>query len=225
MRVGVIGGTFNPIHIGHLNMACEVMGKMSLDRIYFVVSARPPHKVKDSELIGFKHRYNMTELATEDVEAFYPSKIEMKRDGLSYTIDTVRYFQKEFGDNVYFITGQDAMEDVGSWHSASTLLKSCNFVVATRPGYDISTLNDVLQSVLSVRYKNLKIESVGKDEDGDGETLHVVGGVSKIHLVPTTQLDISSSAIRKKLQKNESVKYLVTEKVRKYLNETDLFLL
>ncbi len=218
MKIGVIGGSFNPIHIGHLNLAYEAILRIGLDRVYFVVSARPPHKT-GGDLLPFHHRYRMVEIACEDNDAFYPSDVEKDRSGPSYTIDTMRYFHKEFGDDVYFIVGQDAMEDVGSWHSASTLLKTCNFIVASRPGFDPSTLEDVLQSVLSVRYKNLKLESAGENDDGTIETIHVAGGGTKIYIVEITQLDISSTEIRSRLRNGASARYLVPPAVDEYLQK------
>lgn len=222
MRIGVLGGAFNPVHLAHLNTAQEVMYKTSLDRVYFVVAARPPHK-EDETLADFEDRYRMVELATADNSAFYPSRVEMERPGPSYTIDTMRRFQERFGHDVHFITGQDAMEDIGSWKSAAALLKTCGFIVATRPGYDPAALEDVMQGVLSVRYKNIKLNVIGRAGDGSVETLRVEGAGTMIRLVRVTSLDISSTEIRRRLRAGEPVKYLVPDGVEKYLHERGLF--
>ena len=222
MRVGVFGGVFNPIHIGHLNTAQEVAYKVGLARVYFVVTARPPHK-ETADLLGFSDRYRMVELATADNEIFRPSKIEMERPGPSYTIDTMRYFQGRFGHDVHFITGQDAMEDIGSWKSAGALLKTCNFIVTTRPGYDPSALEDLMQGVLSVRYKNLELTVLSKKENGSIEKLGVSGSGAVIRVVKVTQLDISSTDIRRRLREGAPVKYLVPDSVERYLHEKRLF--
>jgi len=222
MKVGILGGAFNPIHIGHLNTAYEIMLKAGLDRVYFVVAARPPHKENET-LADFEHRFSMVELAIAGEERFHASAIEMERPGASYTIDTMRYFQERFGHDVYFITGQDAMEDVGSWKSASTLLKTCNFIVASRPGYNTNALEDLLQGVLSVRYKNLTLTVLGKAADGSTETLGVAGASSVIRVVKVTPLDISSTSIRNRIRKGERVKYLLPESVERYIHEEGIF--
>lgn len=222
MRVGVFGGAFNPIHIGHLNTASEVMIKMSLTRIYFVVSARPPHKEADT-LIDFTHRLRMAEIATKDNKAFAVSNIEKNREGPSYTIDTMRHFHEKYGKDVYFIAGQDAMEDIGSWRSAKTLLETCNFIVVTRPGHDPATLKDVLQSVLAVRYKNLKLKVLAQNEFEASETLGVVGALSTISIVKVTALDISSSAIRENLKRGAPVGHLVPAQVEAYCKKENIF--
>ena len=133
MKIGVMGGAFNPIHIGHLNAASEVAERVGLDKVYFVVSARPPHKPKDS-LIDTKSRYEMVEIACADNDRFLPSHVEIDRPGKSYTIDTMRYYQKKHGREVYFIAGHDALIDIAMWKSASILLKTCNFIAVTPPG-------------------------------------------------------------------------------------------
>ncbi len=218
MRIGVLGGSFNPIHIGHLNTAQEVAGLLNMDRIYFTVSAQPPHKTTDS-LIDGDHRYRMVELAVQDNPLFFPSRIELDREGPSYTIDTMRHFRDKFGGDIYFIVGQDAMEDVGSWKSAATLLKTFNFVVTTRPGHDSSALLDVLQSVLDIKYNNVKLKSIGKTRNGPYETIKVAGASAVIELVNVTPLDISSSMIRARVRRGDTIKYLVPAAVERYLIE------
>ncbi|HEB73436.1 MAG TPA: nicotinate-nucleotide adenylyltransferase [Nitrospirae bacterium] len=221
MMIGVLGGSFNPIHIGHLSVAQEAAQLMKLDRVYFVVSANPPHKEKET-LIEKRHRYKMVELALADNPIFYPSANEMERGGISYTIDTMQSFKEQFGDDVYFITGQDAIEEIGSWKSAAALLKTFNIVVTTRPGYDSSALFDLLQSVLSVKYANLKLKFIGKNSSGTVESAGVTGSSSAIHFVRTPMLDISSSDIRKRLVEGRSIKYLVPGVVERYLKDNKI---
>ena len=221
MRIGILGGSFNPIHTGHLSVAQETAQLINMDRVYFVISANPPHKEKET-LIEIHRRYKMVELALEDNPLFYPSREEMDREGVSYTIDTMRSFQEQFGDDVYFITGQDAIEDIGSWKSAATLLKTFHIVVATRPGYDSSALFDLLQGVLSLKYANLKLKYMGENSGGSVETVGIVGSSSAIHLVQTPLLDISSSDIRKRLKQGRSIKYLVPDVVERYLNSNEI---
>lgn len=223
MKIGVLGGSFNPIHIGHLSVAQETAQLMKMDRVYFVVSANPPHKEKET-LIDNHHRSKMVELALDDNPLFYPSREELDREGVSYTIDTMRSFKKKFGDDVYFITGQDAIEDIGSWKSAATLLKTFHIVVTTRPGHDPSALFDLLQGVLAVKYANLKLKSISKNSDGSVETVGIAGSTSAIHFVRTPLLDISSSDIRKRLKQGRSIKYLVPDVVERYLNDNEIII-
>lgn len=219
MKVGVMGGSFNPIHIGHLVAANEVAHKMALDRVYFVLSARPPHK-DEQELFNQESRYRMMELALAGNPVFRPSRVEMDRPGPSYTIDTMRHYKDKYGESVYFILGQDAMEDIGHWHSAPTLLKTLNFIVVARPGYDASALMEVLQGVLSAMYKNIRIIHAGH-EDGD-DVYSVEGSSTTIRVISITQLDISSSSIRRRIAAREPIKYLVPGVVERYLIEEEV---
>ena len=222
MKVGVFGGAFNPVHTGHLAAVSEVADKAGLDRVYFVVTARPPHK-EDRNMAPAEDRYRMVELATEDNPLFRASRVEIDRPGASYTLDTMRHFREQYGDDVYFIVGQDAMEDVGSWHSASTLLKTSNFIVVSRPGYDPSTLMEVLSGVLNAVYKNVRLLPMDADEDGLTRLMRVEGAVSTIRFTQITPLGISSSLIRRKVALGEPIKYLVPEAVERYLKSEGLY--
>lgn len=222
MKVGVFGGAFNPIHVGHLAAVSEVADRAGLERVYFVVSARPPHK-GDHLMADAESRYGMVELATEDNPIFRASRVEIGRPGASYTVDTMRHFRERYGDDVYFILGQDAMEDVGSWHSASTLLKTTNFIVVTRPGYDPSALMDVLNGVLGAVYKNIRIIELDVDMDGVTRLMRVEGTASTIRLMEITPLGISSSLIRARMLRGEPVKYLVPDAVERYLKLNGIY--
>lgn len=222
MRVGVFGGAFNPIHIGHLAAANEVAAMACLERVYFVVSARPPHK-EDHMMADAEARFRMVELAVEGNPLFRASRVELDRPGVSYTVDTLRHFHDRYGDDVYFILGQDAMEDVGAWHSAATLLKTRNFIVVTRPGYDPSTLIEVLSGVLASMYRNIKLISLASDDNGVTNLMRVEGASTTIRTVEITPLGVSSSLIREKLKRGEPIKYLVPEPVERYLKDGDIF--
>jgi len=222
MKIGVMGGSFNPIHLGHLNTAHEVAQALSLERVYFTVSGIPPHKDVEN-LIDSHHRYRMVELAVADNPLFRPSRMELDREGPSYTIDTMRRFRETVGGELCFIAGQDAIEDIGSWRSSATLLKTFDFAVATRPGFDSNALVDVLQGVLEVKYNNLKLKPMGVSQDGLTETIKIVGASSVIRIVQVTPLDISSSRIRDRLLRGRSVKYLVPGVVEKYLDDERVF--
>jgi nicotinate-nucleotide adenylyltransferase len=165
----------------------------------------------------------MVELATADNPLFRASRVEIDRPGASYTLDTMRHFREQYGDDVYFIVGQDAMEDVGSWHSASTLLKTSNFIVVSRPGYDPTTLMEVLSGVLNAVYKNVRLLPLDVDEEGVTSVMRVEGAASTIRLTQITPLGISSSLIRRKVALGEPIKYLVPEAVERYLKSEGLY--
>ena len=135
-RIGLLGGTFNPIHIGHLTMAQVAMERMELDKIIFIPSNVPPHK-KVRNLALAKHRYAMVRLAIQGNPGFAASNFEIKKEGRSYSIDTIRYFQKSYplGTKVFFIIGADALSGLRSWKHIDQILESVTFVVVNRPGY------------------------------------------------------------------------------------------
>ncbi|NLL61367.1 MAG: nicotinate-nucleotide adenylyltransferase [Candidatus Atribacteria bacterium] len=151
LRLGIMGGVFDPIHIGHLFTAEEARIKFNLHKVIFVPSLQPIHKRND-QITDIKHRLKMTYLATEDNPYFEVSKIEINRPGPSYTIDTVREFRKIYGwqTNIFFITGADAFLEIDTWYKKDELIKLCQFVAATRPGYDLDKLNDNFKKVLKI---------------------------------------------------------------------------
>ncbi len=215
MKVGIFGGSFNPIHIGHLSMAWEVAQIMRFEKVFFVVSSRPPHK-NSMEMMDAKSRHSMVKLACEDNLIFEVSPVELERKGLSYTIDTMRYFKDRYGDDVHFITGEDSFADIGSWKSARSLIKTSNFVIATRPGYDANTMLNVIQRVIGMEKSRFEVETKSKGYGEPVKIIKVPGASSLIHLLKVTSLDISSSMIRKRIEKGMSIKYLVPQAIEGY---------
>ena len=151
MRIGIIGGTFNPIHYGHLVSASEVCNKFKLDKVIFIPSALNPLK-STSNLAEAHHRLKMIKLAISDNPLFEASDIEIKRGGASYTIDTIKAFVKKYGKdvNIYFIIGTDAFLEINSWASPDALLKMCKFIVTTRPGYDVKKVKQVFKNYTEI---------------------------------------------------------------------------
>ena len=135
-RIGLLGGTFDPIHLGHLLTADFVLKALDLEQIIFIPANHPPHKT-NLQVTPAQDRYIMTILATTHNPRFRVSDMEIKREGLSYTIDTIKEFVKEYGEQVefYFILGADAIADLEKWEKFEDLLKLCFFVAATRPGF------------------------------------------------------------------------------------------
>jgi len=150
-RIGIMGGVFDPIHIGHLFTAEEARIKYYLDKVIFVPCLYPTHKRNDS-VSEIKHRLKMSYLATQSNPYFEVSKIEINRPGPSYTIDTIKEFREIYGwkAKIFFITGVDAFLEIETWYKKDELLKMCQFVAATRPGYNLNKLHQNFKKVLHV---------------------------------------------------------------------------
>src|SRR5512145_1392779 len=131
MAIGIFGGTFDPVHMGHLRVAEEIREIFSLERIYFVPGGMPPHK-RRRKITNAEERLHMLKAATKGNRFFRVSEIEMKRSGPSYTIDTLRVFEKRFSD-LYFLIGIDAFSEINTWHLYRELFHHANFIVMTRP--------------------------------------------------------------------------------------------
>lgn len=196
-RVGIMGGTFDPVHIGHLVTAEAAREQYGLQRVVFVPSGYPPHKTPDT-VSNFWHRYLMAVLATAANPFFEVSQLEHERDGYSYTVDTVRAFRQLYGTGteLFFITGADAILEILGWKQPEELLAMCRFIAATRPGYDLRQLNALL-----------------------GE--YFAGSVSILE-IPV--LSISSSNIRGRINRGASIKYLVPEAIEAYIMKNRLYL-
>ena len=147
MKIGILGGTFNPVHIGHLILAEEVREKMGLAKIIFVPTYLPPHK--DSSCVANAgHRYTMIKKAIRKNKYFSVSDIEIKRKGPSYTIDTIKEFKKQYGrDTLYFITGSDLLNYLKEWKDLRQIIKMVRFIVATRPGYPLEKIPAYISTV------------------------------------------------------------------------------
>ena len=161
MKKGIMGGTFDPIHLGHLVTAEEVRDYFHLDEVVFVPSARPPHKV-GQVITSPEHRYLMVVLATITNPYFRVSRVELERVGPSYAVDTLRYFREFWGDEseIYFITGADAFAQISRWNNPEELFRLCTFVAATRPGYKMVSMEEKYrQKVKMIEVSALAIAS------------------------------------------------------------------
>ena len=147
MKIGILGGTFNPIHIGHLILAEEAREKINLDKVIFVPTYLPPHK-DSSDIASADSRMNMLKLAISGNEFFMASDIEIKRNGRSYTIETLVELKKNYpSDEVYFITGSDLLKYLDEWKDLEEILKMVKFIVATRPGYPLEKIPSYISTV------------------------------------------------------------------------------
>lgn len=200
MKVGIMGGTFDPIHFGHLAMAESAREIFKLDEVLFIPSARPPHKTEKTVTPAI-HRLMMTHLAIQSNEHFRVSPMEFLRDGLSYTLDTIDALNKKFGagTELFFIIGSDSMADLPKWHRARELVRKVHFIAAARPGVEVD-------------FEYLK--------DYFGEV-----GMKHIHQMTTPGLEISSTDLRQRVKARRSIKYLVPEVVEEYIAKEQLYIM
>ena len=196
--LGIIGGTFNPIHYGHIVAAECARDAFKLDRVVFVPAARPPHKVLD-EVLDSQRRYEMVQMAVQDNPDFAVSALELKRQGLSYTVETIASYQQEFpGAKIFFIIGVDALLLIKNWKDVERLASLCSFIVVTRPGYQLSHEEENFREIPASVWK-------------------------KILVVPIPGLYISSSDIRQRVAKGQTIKYLLPPAIEEYILKNDLY--
>ena len=205
-RIGIFGGTFNPIHLGHLRSAEEVAEALELDRVLFIPSARPPHKEhgEDEIIAPADERLAWVELAVAGNPRFEADAIEVERSGPSYLVDTLREIGKRTAPDLpVFAVGHDAFVEMGSWREPETLFTLANFAVTTRPPVHRGSLGDWLPECVRG-----EIEVAGDGRSGR----HRQSG-SWIRLVEITALAVSASDIRARIREGRSVRYLMPEAV------------
>ena len=197
--IAIMGGTFDPIHYGHLVTAEAVRHSFHVDKVVFIPTGRPAHK-SHKEVTHNEHRYLMTVLATMRNENFEVSRIEIDRPGTTYTIDTIEQLKKMCRPDVrlYFITGADAIHQIMSWKEPERLLSLCDFVAVTRPGYQ----------------KNQMFEEIGEIQEKYA---------SRIHYMEVPALAISSSDIRTRAQRGMPIQYLLPQEVEDYIHKFGLY--
>lgn len=196
--IGIMGGTFDPIHYGHLVTAEGARCDFGLDMVIFVPAARPPHK-EPRRILAAEHRLRMTALAVATNPHFSVSALEVERQGPSYTIDTVREMQLTYpGREIYFITGADAVLEILTWKNVGDLMEMCFFIAATRPGYQLESLRGKLASLPSRQ-------------------------VARIHSLMVPALAISSTDIRQRVRQGRPIKYLLPETVEAHIHREGLY--
>jgi nicotinate-nucleotide adenylyltransferase len=216
MKWGLFGGTFDPVHLGHLRCAEEVLELFALDTILFIPTHVQPLKT-GQEILPFQHRAEMLRLAIEDNPSFAISDIEERRGGRSYSVETVRHFfdAAPKGTELYFILGQDAFHEFQMWKEWKDLLRLCNLVVMTRPGYETKNLEGVLPPDMMSLFDY--------EEGADGFR----GPAGRFVFFRTlTLMDISSTDIRDRVREHRSIRYLVPDPVRDYIlanSDSDYF--
>jgi nicotinate-nucleotide adenylyltransferase len=215
-RLGILGGTFNPVHYGHLAAADEVRGRLKLDRVLFIPSAIPPHKPKE-EVPSAVHRMEMVSLAISGNPCFELSDIEIRRGGRSYTIDTIAALRRYHPEaELFFITGLDSFLEIQTWNHWDKLMALCEFVVLSRPGYRFADLSriDFMRPAAG--------ELAGLD---GGERIQSIvrSGAVTVFLEMIPLYDISSTDIRRRVKEGRSIKYLLPEAVETYIINHKLY--
>ena len=199
-KIGIMGGSFNPIHMGHLIVAQDAAQAFELNRVIFVPAAIPPHKLSQT-MVTPEQRMDMVRLALGDRSEWEASDEEIRRGGVSYSIDTVRHFAAVNPDaELYFIIGGDTLPELHTWKDIATLLDLCKFVTMVRPGFEPEKL----------RKAGLKLEA-----------RHLEGLIQRVttgHVI-----GVSSTEIRMRVAKSEPIRYLVPELVERYIHEHALY--
>jgi nicotinate-nucleotide adenylyltransferase len=209
--IGLLGGTFNPIHFGHLRMAQELADALNLAEIRFIPSANPPHKAAPT--VPAQQRAEMVQLAIADNPLFKLDTRELNRTGASYTIDTLVSLREELGENgsLCLIMGSDAFSKLDSWHRWDELLHYCHIILVQRPNSQSQPkLSDELTAFLSDHYTENSDDLAGKS-------------AGYIHMQQITAQEISATKIRVMLAAGKSTKYLVPDMVLAYIKQQHLY--
>ncbi len=240
MRLGIFGGTFNPVHLGHLRTAEEVGYKLDLDKVIFIPSGNPPLKALD--LPDAQHRYEMTKLATESNVNFTVSDIELRQAGKSYTVNTLQRLHGIYPqDELLFILGTDAFLDIPHWWQPDRLISMADFVIVARPEFSPEDLAKSPYVEHESRRSHPFIKPVPCSDGRSGNAaapegsgavsatcdcstvrFRLRGGRSAV-FVRVTPLDISSTDIRMLVRENKSIRYLLPETVEKYIHAHSLY--
>lgn len=199
IRIGIAGGTFDPVHNGHLVIANAIKEKYCLDKVIFIPVGNPPHK-KAIKVADAEHRYKMLYSAVTFRAGFEVSRIEIDRTGLTFTIDTLTELKRIYGDasKFFFITGADVIYDIVTWREFERVFTMCEFITTLRPGFERSEFLNIVNK-LKLKYN------------------------VKISIIELPLVDISSTMIREKISKNQTIKGLVPESVEKYIIDNRLY--
>jgi len=210
-RIGLFGGTFNPIHLGHLRGAEEIWEAFQLEKVFFIPSSVPPHKVTE-KVIEAEDRLEMVRLATSSNPRFSASDAELSRPGRSYSIDTIRFFRERGQDALFFILGNDAFVEIETWKDFKNLFSLCDLIVMTRPGSQENSSSAPLPKALIPNFRY---------DSGKKAWIHPSGHL--LYFKEISFLDISSTKVRELIEKGRSVRYLIPAEVEAYIQEHGLY--
>jgi len=217
LRVGLLGGTLDPIHVGHLETARAACQSLRLDRVHVLPSNVPPHRTEQPLASGY-HRFAMTALAVNDIEGMLACDLELTAPGRSYTSDTLTRFQETHGldaAQIFFITGADAFAEIATWHRYPEVLDLANFIVVSRPGFGAEALRQRLPS-LAARMLSVSTPWPGaSSQKPEAKTV--------IFLVDARTPDVSSTDIRKRLAEGRPIHGLVPAAVERHIAQHGLY--
>jgi len=198
MRFGVLGGTFDPIHYGHLIIAEEALARLQLNQVLFVPAKNPPHKLAQPYSPA-EHRLRMVELAIASNPAFAISEVDLSRPGPSYTADTLAILQEQLGPTaeLFFIMGLDSLANIATWHEPAQILARAQIAVAARPGYRIDL------RALETRLPGL---------------------TARTHILPTPEIGIASHDLQERVRQGLPIRYQVPDSVEAYIHQQGLYL-
>jgi nicotinate-nucleotide adenylyltransferase len=233
MNIGLFGGTFDPIHLGHLALARASIERFQLGKIYFVPASMPPHK--HQPVATFFDRYAMVVLATGGEKRFVPSLLEAPAEtttsrrskgqqhaasGVNYSIDTVRRLKQSLkaSDRLFFLIGIDAFSEIATWHKSEELFRECEFIVASRPGYSLADVANALPENLR---PSSAVTTPFSKQPAKGDL--VLSGVN-VHLLENVHSPISATAIRTAAAARKPLRKFVAPQVEEYIKKTGLCL-
>ena len=215
-RIGILGGTFNPVHLGHLAAADEVRDRLKLDKVLFVPSFLPPHK-SEEDMPSAVQRQEMVRLAIKGNPHFTVSDVEIRRGGRSYTVDTIEALHKVHpGAELYFITGLDSFLEIGTWKEWERLMELCSFVVLSREGCRF-------RDISKLAFLNAPEHELAALDGREKEEAVFRTGNMRVHLERIPFYDISSTDIRARLRAGRSIKYHLPDAVEHYIIENKLY--
>ena len=214
LKIGLFGGTFNPIHLGHLRPVEEIRQEFCLSKIFFIPAHIPPHK--GVQAVSSRHRFAMVKESISGNPFFDISDIETTRQGNSYSFETINYFTRLYTNKavLFFIMGVDAFREIHAWRNYPDFFSSCNFIIMSRPGreYTAGTPEGLIPTDIKETFRFNAEKSCFSHESG-----------CHVYLSTVTPFDISSSGIRSNLEREQSIKYLVPEAVETYINRYKLY--
>ncbi len=211
-KIGILGGTFDPVHFGHLRTAEEIGHELSLQRVFLIPAASPPHKIHDP-VTPFDHRLAMVRLAVRESALLEALDLEGRRVGLSYSFDTLKELRSRFGmkAEIFFLVGSDAFIEIRTWKNYQALFEYANFVIIPRIGSDLGTLHNFI---------------LGLDKDvkkQDRKNVYTMSSGNNVIILRSTLLDISATGIRDMVRGGKPITFLVPEAVRTYIHREELY--
>lgn len=213
--VGIIGGTFDPIHYGHLRVAEEIIEAIGLQKMYFIPAGVPP--LRHAPIASPQHRAEIVRIAIQDNSRFVLDEREINRGGISYSIDSLYELKQELGKEIVlcFVIGVDAFIKLDEWNNWHELFNLCHFIIAARPGHVLTSNHDVLP-------KELKDECSRRWVSSVDSLRNTTSGL--IFVVPTTMLDISATVIRARIAAGKSVRYLIPDAALNHIAASKLYI-